>query len=504
MDLRIVAPRTLFGKLMMVFLTFGAAMTLAMLVVMKGTHERYHAEADQTVSRNLARRLAAANFLLGDTPATGPVLHASLARLAEANPDADFYLVDDSGLVVAGSPSQDEWRLKRIHLGPVTEFLGGRRLPVFGDDPRHPTERVIFSAAPVSIAECPARLLYVVLRRGEHEAGTTRLREYYEIGEGTGVVVLVAALAAGLTLLVVRMLTHRLSQLDTAMQRFRSTDGPALGALGPHEVVAGDEIDRLTHMCHEMSAQVRMQMAALKSNDEVRRELLANVSHDLRTPITTLQTYLETLSTADAGLSPNEQSEYIRICLTQTHRLGRLVEQLLEVAKLDARQVVPQLEVFPMAELVHDVARKFELAARGHDVKIRVDAAETGSRVNADVALIERVLDNLIDNAIRYSPSGSEITLRQTVRKGMVRVSVCDQGRGMTPAETAKIFDRFYRARSTREDQRGHAGLGLSIVKAILQLLGSTINVESAPNVGSTFWFELPVVEPTALTQPTE
>ena len=497
-------PRTLFGRLLIVFLGFGVAMTAALMIVMQGSDRLYHLEADQTVNRDLAQHYVDDNFLLAETPLTGATLHRGLAKLAAINPDVDLYLLEDTGRIVAASVPQADWKRPAVAMAPVRAILGGQHLPILGDDPRDTKRHEIFSAAPLHIAECPATYLYIVWHRGDHAAAADRLRAHYAIGEGAGVLLVASLLAVGLSLLVVRLLTHRLSVLEQAMQRFcESTNDPPnpVATSAKHH---GDEIDRLTTMCHSLSARVRAQMQALHAADQLRREVLANVSHDLRTPLTTLQTHLETLAMPEALLSPAEREDYVQISLRQARRLITLVEQLIEASKLDAHQVVPHVEAFQVGELLYDIAQKFALAAVDSGVSLRVDAPVDVPRASGDIALIERVLDNLIENALRYTPRGGHVDLRLSSIGKHVRIEVQDTGAGMTADQRERVFQRFYRADPSRKGAGGHAGLGLAIVKSILELHEATIHVASKPGAGTCFWFELPAEPVTSGRSPTE
>ena len=487
-------PRTLFGRLLLVFLAFGVVMTAALLAVMQGSHRLYHLESDQTINRGLARGFVDANFLIAESPLTGATLHRGLAKLSAANPEVDIYLLDGTGRVVAASVPEAEWRRHAIALAPIERFLAGDALPILADDPRDAKRREVFSAAPVAIRECPAKYLYIVLDRGQHVAVASRLRTLYALGEGMGVLLLAAVLAVVLSLVVLRLLTQRLSVLENAMRRFQAGD---TGVLDPRllPVVghAGDEIDRLAELFQQLAARVQAQVRALESTDLMRREILANVSHDLRTPLTTLQMHLETIMMPESTTSPSEQQEYVAIALKQTRRLIALVEQLLEVAKLDARQVVPQIEPFPVGELLHDIAQKFALPASERDVRVIVEAPPNVPWVTADIGLIERVLDNLIENALRHSLPGGHVSLALAPVDDRIRITVADTGPGLAAADHGRIFDRFYRADPGRANNGGNAGLGLAIVKSILELHHAAIRVDSEPGAGARFWFELPV-----------
>lgn len=491
--MRFLLPKTLFGRLLLVFLGFGVMMTLALLIVMQGTHRLYHLEADQSINRGLAQTYYKSNFLLGEMPLTGATLHKGLARLAAANPDVDIYLVDGVGAIVAASVPEREWQRRAITLDPLRSMLRGDGLPILGDDPRGRGRREIFSAAPISILACPARYLYIVLHRSENDAGAMRLRAEYALGEGVGVLLLAAILAVSLSIFVVRLLTRRLASLDDAMRQFETAHGGAMPRSSIDGIDTGDEIDRLTAIFRRLAAQVEEHVRALQSTDSMRRDVLANVSHDLRTPLSTLRAHLEALDLKSSTLSMAEQCDYLAIALRQTQRLSRLVEQLIEAAKLDAAQVTMRAEPFSLADLAQDVVQKFALAAQEHEVHFDLQVPQRLPWVLADVALIERVLDNLIENALRHSPRGGRVGIALTAGDGRIAVQVTDAGPGLMPDQVARIFERFYRADPSRSGETGHAGLGLSIVKSILELHGTTISVEGRPGLGARFYFSLPV-----------
>lgn len=491
-------PRTLFGRLLLVFTVFGVVMTGALLVVMQVSHRLYHLEFDQTVNRELARRYVASNFLLTDAPLTADTLHRGIRKLAAANPEVDIYLLDDDGRIVASSVPAAERRRSRVEMEPVHEFLAGRGAPILADDPRDVRRQEVFSAAPFHVADCPGDILYIVLRREERQPGAAQLRATYAVGEGAGVILTAAVLSVALSLLFLRLLTRRLGVLEEAIRRFRDANGIATPIR--HEsgtASGGDEVDRLEALFGDLAARIEEQMEALKSTDVMRRELLANVSHDLRTPLTTLLAHLETLQMKRAELTPQERDEYLAIATRQSRRIGLLVEQLLEAAKLEAGQVPVNLEPFPIGELLQDVVQKFTLAARDRGVAIEVDAMAAATMVHADIALLERVLDNLIDNALRHTPAGGRVTVQSQPHGDRVRIAVTDSGPGLTLEEAACAFDRFYRGDPGRSTSTGQSGLGLAIVKSILELHGSDVAVESRPGCGASFYFDLPLAAKT-------
>jgi signal transduction histidine kinase len=301
---------------------------------------------------------------------------------------------------------------------------------------------------------------------------------------------LALALLAGL--LVFHQITRRLTRLTAAMQAFErgAFQEPPVPFPGDRE---GDEIDRLGAVFNEMSRRMMDQLRELQTADALRRELVANISHDLRTPLASLQGYLETLQLKNGALEREERTRYLEAATKNAERLGKLVTALFELAKLEAMETPVRTEPFSLAELVQDVAQKFEIEAERRGVRLATDFATDLPFVSADISLIERVLENLLDNALHHTPTGGQIRVALRRSADGIRVEVNDSGRGIPARELPHIFDRFYRTKSTEQEEPGGAGLGLAIVKRILQLHGTRIEVASSAGVGSNFSFLLPV-----------
>jgi two-component system, OmpR family, sensor kinase len=488
----VIWPKTLFAKLLLLFLAFGAVMTGVFIVVMRVSHETYHREFDQTANRGLAEQYVRANLLVREPPLTAHNFANSLGRIAEINPNIDVYVLDAHGDILAASPSAHASLRTRVDLEPIGRFLDGRAaFPVLGDDPADARHREVFSAAPLSIPECPAAYLYIVLNRHEESFAAAHLKTTYAIGEGAGIVVVAAVLAVAGSLLFLRLLTGRLGALQQDIEKFRDSPFVELRAITAESDRSQDEIERLRRLFVQLAERIRGQMQELQRTDQTRRELLANISHDLRTPLTTLQVHLETLSMTE-GISAEERRSYLAITLQQCRRLVRLVEQLFELAKLDARQITLSAEPFQLGELIQDVLMKFELAARRTGITLVLENPEAVPLVVGDIALIERVVDNLVDNALRHAGAGGRVTVRLGARPQAVHVEVHDTGPGIPDGERARIFDRFYRGDESRSSVSGHAGLGLSIARGILELHGQSIDFTSAPGRGTAFFFDLP------------
>jgi hypothetical protein len=201
--------------------------------------------------------------------------------------------------------------------------------------------------------------------------------------------------------------------------------------------------------------------------------------------------YLETLQMKSADLSESERTEYLQIALRHSERLRRLVSELFELAKLDAPDHGPECEPFSVTDLAQDVVQKFKLRAAQSEIGIDVDVNGTVPLVSGDIALVERILENLIDNALDHTPPGGRIRIPIGDLGDRVGIAVADTGEGIPEEALPRIFDRFYQVQNQHRGS-GHTGLGLAIAKRIVELHGGELTVQNTPRSGAQFAFSLP------------
>ncbi len=216
--------------------------------------------------------------------------------------------------------------------------------------------------------------------------------------------------------------------------------------------------------------------------------MVANISHDLRTPLTSLHGYLETLLVKADTLNETERHRYLEVALGQSRKVGRLAQELFELARLESGLVQPNIENFSLADLVQDIFQKFELAAEARQLHLVADMPHPLPAINADLGMIERVLTNLLDNAIRHSPPHGEIKVGLHCKQGAIEVQISDSGPGIPAELRGKLFKR---SSTLSRANHNSGGLGLLIVHRILQLHHSEIRLIQQTGKGTVFRFEL-------------
>ena len=489
---------SLLAKLSLALLLIVLVMGTGFFFVDRIYSRAYYEELSQKLNAPIAMYVTDQRQLITNGIPDLDSLHDLASHAMVINPTAEIYLLDAAGRVLGHNLPDGSFVMSQVDLTPVRALIAGEaNPPLRGDDPRSADSAKVFSAAEVVSESGLEGYLYVVLGGQTYETLASDIGNSYVARASASAVAAIVLLTALIGFLVFRLLTKRLNRLACEMERAtasRFTVEPGFGDIKP----GGDEIDALSRAFVDMSRQIRTQIEQLKENDRLRRELVSNISHDLRTPLSAMQGSIETLLIKGESMSDADRDRYLRIARKHTVRLGTLIGDLFELAKLDSASVTPSLEAFSLAELVQDIAQEFHLESERKRIQLDVEADTAGALTMGDIGLIQRVLENLVKNAIRFTPEGGEVTISITEQEDSVAVAVSDNGPGISETDIPRIFDRFYRALDGEEARSDSSGLGLAIVKRILDLHDSRITVTSKLDAGTRFEFELPLYQQAA------
>jgi signal transduction histidine kinase len=405
------------------------------------------------------------------------------------NPSVEVYLLDPAGRVLAHDLGPDALRRSQVGLQPIQRFLSGTvQPPLLGDDPRSPDGGKIFTAAAVNNGDRLEGYVYIVLSGQKYEQLATSAETSEVLRLATLAVVSCLIFGLGSALLIFARLSRRLRTLTASVNDFYRG---SMGGDPPPSFAKKDEIAQLALAFDAMQSRIEQQVGQIRQTDQLRRELVTHISHDLRTPLTAMQGYIDTLLLKDKKITPVQREEYLQIARNHSIRLGRLVADLFELAKLDSNAVSPQMDEFSLVELVADIVQEFRLRAERKSVVLAVEMHGQDTAVRADIHLIERVFENLIENGLRHTPERGSITISLHGHDDGVRVTVSDTGAGIADEALPFIFDRYFHASPDTAAAAGSTGLGLAIVKRILDLHRTAIVVSSRLARGTSFSFEL-------------
>jgi signal transduction histidine kinase len=449
-------------------------------------------EVVQGLSRDLAASIARDTQLTDAHGLMPDAVRQLFDQLMVVNPSVEAYLVEPGGRIVGHAAPEGRLRREHIDLAPVRRLLADEPLPILGDDPRSVDGRKVFSAAPLRVGERDVGYVYVVLLGEAHDRLNARGSTHAVLTTALWSIAMVALLCLVAGLVAFTFITRPLRRLTESVRGF-DVNGPPADLAPPAAVALSsrDEIAVLDSAYRQMVARIGEQWRALTRQDQERRELIANVSHDLRTPLASLHGYLETLLLKDATLDPSERRRYLQIAIDQSRKVGGLTQSLFELARLEYGFVQPDFEAFSMVDLVQDVFQKFELRADSRRVSLRAHFPPQLPAVRADLGLIERAISNLLDNALRYTPEGGQIEIILTSEGSEVRVMVADTGPGIAPDLRGTLFQRPFVVGGARRE----GGLGLRIVHRILELHARRIELVDLAGRGASFRFGLPVAD---------
>ncbi len=455
---------------------------------------RHEQVVTQQLSIDLAEHIASTAQLMDASGWRPDAVRDLFDKLMAVNPSVEVYLLDNDGRIVGDAAPPGRIQRARVDLAPIRKLLAGAPLPVQGDDPRHASARKVFSAAPVRVGGQSAGYVYVILQGEDRDALANRYASDSVLRTTLWATAFAALLGLAMGLVAFQLITRPLHTLTKAVRDF-DADGVRAAAL-PVETAPEtqrNEIAILRSAFANMGQRIGEQWRELARQDQQRRELVANISHDLRTPLTSLHGYLETLRLKAENLSPAERQRYLDTALSQSSKVGRLAQELFELARLESGLIHPEMETFSLPDLVQDVLQKFELAAEARQQQLLAEIAPNLPSVRADLGMIERVLANLLDNAIRHNPAGTRIAIDARRQADVVQVEVSDTGSGIPAVLHAGLFTRVSAFRRGADVVRESGGLGLIIVNRILQLHGNNIELVPVAGKGAVLRFMLTI-----------
>jgi len=466
--------RTLFSRMLAAYIT----VTLGLIMIVGVTvvalfRAQLKTETEEQMIRE-TRQIA--DVLVKEPSAISDAQMNQLFQLFVEQSDS-FLQIYHMDLSVSSYQSSDKWlsvKDSKLSESEFRQFVGGNRGVIendwFGDLLTFPT---ISFVRPISDNGIINGI--IVLHYDNSHFTTMVKTAWMEI-------LLILLVAILLCTVVVYYTTARMTkpfmEINEIVQRYSKGD---YNIRIP--ITRTEEATKLARSFNAMADQ-------LNDLEATRRSFVANVSHELRSPLTSMKGFLEAMQ--DGTIGKDEHEKYLDIVLSETRRMTSMVNDLLDLARIESGKTAIRLEIFDINELIRRTLITFEARISDHQMEVEVKFAQEQSYVEADNAQISQVLRNLIDNAIKYSPMYSKLRIATYALRKEVYVSVQDNGQGIPEEDVPHVFDRFYKVEKahTPTKQSG-TGLGLSIVKKIIDQHGQTITLKSAKGKGSSFTFTL-------------
>ncbi len=326
-----------------------------------------------------------------------------------------------------------------------------------------------FLTAPIQVA---GRLKGLVVLRFTPRSLVSEVARFLSFS-GLLILTLGTALASWIIFTPAR---RKLSALEAAAERMREGDLKARAPDG-----GGDEIALVARAFNRMGEQLAERDEALRTVDLMRRQMLADVSHELKTPLTAMRGFIETLQIPEIAADQERRTRYFATLERETRRLERIIADLLDVARLENHAADFEMRVFSTRRLFEQVAGRHEQVAVDRGVSLDIAVDESADQIYADPHRLEQAIDNLVANALRYAPRDSRISMAAEARGALITLRVTDTGPGIAREHLSHVFDRFYKADPSRAALGEGSGLGLSIVRAIVERHGGDVQVSSEP-----------------------
>ncbi|WP_462155096.1 sensor histidine kinase [Pseudoalteromonas piscicida] len=476
------------------------ALTLFVTFVVIAAIFVWWTQALSQVSKSQAEQqlhLALATHLVDDNPLIkeGVYDYDGLSNLFHTliilGPSFEFYFVSPEGKLLTYSAAPGEVKRQQIDVTPLKKLLkSDSQLPVFGDDPRSINGSKIFSVAPVFNQDILQGYLYIIIGSSKYDSIIEQLKNSDKVMLGVSWLLGTLFFLLVVVLLLLNKITKPVSRLtqyidQVSQNHFNISRDAQINWPEEH-----DEIHQLGRSVNAMLDKIQQQLTTLNLKDEQRKELLSQLSHDLRTPLASLKGYIELI---EKQTSDKNIVSHIEIASKNINQLNHLIAQIFELAHLEAGHTKLHIEPFNLLELMYDVAAKFKLKAEANQLQIAISPPQSTLVISSDIGKLDRVLSNLIDNAIRHTEASGVISLVLEEHEGYAHIKVNDTGIGISELDLQHIFDASFQAKNSNSNRKFNAGLGLAITSELIKLLKGRISVASALNEGSQFTVILPL-----------
>lgn len=471
-----------------IFLVFTVLLTATFIIISARFSAEYNQEAQQKINGEIAvGAIKEVSPIFIDGKVNEHAMHDLMHSMMVAHPSIEVYLLNTNGEILTFVVPGKDVKSSSVSMEPINHFLNRTNERIIkGDDPRDPNSPKIFSVAPIIEDEIHKGYLYIILASSQYTTAMAAVKNSFILKLGIRSLLIALLFTSILGLLAIWIITRKLNTIIYAVRSFKDGDHSTR-----IKINSNGELANVANTFNSMAETLERNIVELKSVEELRKELIANISHDLRSPIASIQGFTETILMKNKTLSDNERNKYLEIILQNSENLSKLVNDLFELSKLESNPQIVEFEPVQVAELVQDVSDKFQIIAKDKNISINTIYSKSLPLVYADIQMTDRVFQNILENAIKYCNANDVITIELELLKDSVLVKISDTGKGISNEDLPYIFTRYYKGRKIKNENS--TGLGLAIVKKILDLHKSTIEVYSEINQGTRFEFQLPL-----------
>lgn len=488
----------LYRRLALVLLLVFLVLAVFFVWLYESSNQSLQQETAQKLHLHLADYLLTEDRILEGHEWDKSSIKDAFSRVMMLDPGTEIYIVDPQGMVLFYDAPDEKIIQRQISIEPIKQFLSDKdALPILGDDPRSDRQK-IFSVAEIDDKQNGVMGYLYIIINGEiydNVIDTLKRNETWRLSLISMGVALSFLLLSALVLFY--NLTRPLVKLSQEMATFETSDFTVLPTHATDyatiDVEHHDELKQLQGAFYRLGLSQQHQLALLNKQDALRREFMAHVSHDLRTPLAGIRAYLETLQ-LQTELTDEARNHYLVKALVTTERMNSMINEVFEFARLEHGDIRLNPEPIRVTDLLSDMYAVLSELANEKNITLNMDVEDEQVEVYADVARLDRILQNLISNAIHYTPVGGDVIVHiAKAEQGKVQMRISDTGEGIDEEDLLTIFEPYFRGSAGLMSYKEGKGLGLAITHRLLKLHEVTLHVESQKNQGTTFAFSLPV-----------
>ncbi|MCT7942015.1 HAMP domain-containing sensor histidine kinase [Shewanella holmiensis] len=478
----------LFNRLFFVATAIALLLFVALWQWLQLNHEFSRNQIQQSLHLELAEHMAHINPLLSQGITSDAALKEAFHDFMLLGPSFEIYTLDPNGKVIAYDAKEEKIKNHRVDINIIQQFLAGKHLPLLGTDPRSLDTQKIFSAAKLINSQgLHSGYLYVIIGGEDYDSWQALINAENQPkiwGATIGFWVIFALILFVILLRYFTRPIHKLAQDLNALKTLPISENLTL----PERYRGSLEISQLSEHINHLLQEIQQQQQQVKRQQQAKHDFLLHLSHDLKTPLTALLGYIDTWLILPAD---ERDAVLIQYAANSGQTLQQLLAQLLELAALENGQIHAQLQQVELASLLNEVEKTFAPRAKNLGISLQFKL-ERPSQTYTDPQLMRRILNNLVDNALRYTPKGGTIQIINQQYQGQQWLAVRDTGAGMHQHEVEALKQLSIQpAHFSHNQPLPQLGVGLAIVRQLLGILKCRIEIASQPGIGSEFKIEL-------------
>lgn len=465
-------------------------MTIAYLAI---TH--YHQATTQLVNKDVAAHIAEFTSPFDGGGINKQKADSVFKDAMVLSPSAEVYFLDTSGNVIAFHAPQTAIKLWKIPLPNIDKYIATQgKEYIKAPDPKHPAELKIFSAAEVFGDKAKLGYIYVIFGSESSENLMSMYLGSHIANLAIKAFAAIFIISVALSIFYLTRIRRSFNRLIDVLQRFEGGDYSAR-----FQINEQDELAPVTHAFNKMADLLSQNIHTLTSSETERKNLIAIISHDLRTPLAIARGYSETLLIKDDTdeITDKQRQEYLQLILLKIQQVEAMVQQLFELSKMEAAEFKPHKEPFVLSEIVQEIINTFHLTASEKNISLGCTQCQYHVWVNADISMIERVVQNLIDNALKSTPAGGSIQISIILDNQNLIFSIANTGSPL-PEDLLQWINNVRKDSSLLNKRPAKLGLGLLIVQKILLLHNSGLEAYTHEGSRNIFVFPMPIYDPAA------